>query len=61
MKLKVISEFFDKYTDELYSIGKEIEVDEKRGKEILSNPLSLVEKIEEARPKRTSTRKTAIK
>ncbi|MGN8807802.1 hypothetical protein ACTNED_00820 [Absicoccus porci] len=61
MKLKVISEFFDKYTDELYSIGKEIEVDEKRGKEILSNPLSLVEKIEETKPKRTSIRKTATK
>lgn len=61
MKLKVISEFFDKYTDELYSIGKEIEVDEKRGKEILSNPLSLVEKIEETKPKRTSTKKTATK
>lgn len=61
MKLKVISEFFDKYTDELYKVGKEIEVDDKRGKEILSNPLSLVEKVEEARPKRTSTRKNATK
>lgn len=61
MKLKVISEFFDKYTDELYSIGKEIEVNEKRGKEILSNPLSLVEEIKETKPKRTSTKKTATK
>lgn len=56
MKLKVIQDFHDKDTDELYRVGKIIEVDEKRGKELLSNPLLLVEKVIENREK--STRKS---
>lgn len=47
MKLKVVSEFHDKYTDQLYKIGEEIEVDETRGNELLSSSFSLVEPIEE--------------
>lgn len=62
MKLKVISAFHDKYNDELYEIGKELAVDEKRGKELLSNPLSLVELVEEGQDKpKPKTRKTTRK
>lgn len=34
MKVKVIDKFRDKYTDEVYEVGKELTVDEKRFKEI---------------------------
>ena len=34
MKVKVIDKFRDKYTDEVYEVGKELAVDEKRFKEI---------------------------
>lgn len=46
MKLKVVQAFHDKDTDELYPVGKILEVNDKRGKELLSNPLLLVEKVE---------------
>ena len=64
MKLKVVSEFCDKYTDQLYKIGEDIEVDEARGNELLSSSFSLVEPIEEEKkekdtekPKKKRTKK----
>lgn len=47
MKLKVLKKFNDKHNGKTYSIGEEIEVNEKRGKELLSHSLELVEVIEE--------------
>jgi hypothetical protein len=55
MKLKVLQAFHDKDSNELYEIGKELEVTEKRGKELLAHPLSLVSQIQE--PKKTSNTK----
>lgn len=51
MKLKVLKAFHDKNTDELYEVGKELEVDAKRGKELLAHSLSLVEEIKEKKNK----------
>lgn len=65
MKLKINQAFHDKDTDELYEIGKIIEVDETRGSEILSHPLSLAEQIveeqaqEDEKPKRARAKKEA--
>lgn len=62
MKLKVLKKFNDKHNGKTYSIGEEIEVNEKRGKELLSHSLELVEVIEEEekiteveKPKRKKT------
>lgn len=57
MKLRVLNAFHDKNTDELYEVGKELEVDNKRGKELLAHPLSLVEALEEKQVKQTSKTK----
>lgn len=64
MKLKVVSEFHDKYTDQLYKIGDVIEVTETRGEELLSSSNTLVEPIEEEKkekdtekPKKKRTKK----
>jgi hypothetical protein len=62
MKFKVLKKFNDKHNGKTYSIGDEIEVNEKRGKELLSHSLELVEVIEEEekiteveKPKRKKT------
>lgn len=47
MKLKVISQFRDKHTNEHYSVGQIITVTEKRGKEILSSEYNVAELIKE--------------
>lgn len=57
MKLKVLKAFHDKNTDELYEVGKEIEVDAKRGKELLAHSLSLVEEIKEKKEQVKDTSK----
>ena len=56
MKLKVLSDFTDKNSGELYTTGQIIDVKDKRGEELLSHPLDLVEKIEE--PINTATNST---
>ena len=53
MKLKILKKFTDKNTGELYTEGLIIDVKDKRGEELLSHPLELVEKIEE--PKEETT------
>ena len=55
MKLKVEKEFSDKHTDELYEVGRVIEVSDIRGRELLSHPLELVSMCESE--KKTTTRK----
>lgn len=57
MKLKVLKAFHDKNTDELYEVGKEIEVDAKRGKELLAHSLSLVEEIKEKKQVKDTSKK----
>lgn len=51
MKLKVCVGFVDKVTDEIYRIGDIIEVTDKRGAEILANPLKLAEAVKGEAPK----------
>lgn len=48
MKLKVLKSFYDKYNGTHYKIDDVIEVNDKRGKELLSNSLELVEVIKPA-------------
>lgn len=47
MRLKVCKQFTDKETGMKYTIGRIIEVSEKRGAEILANPLGLAEAVVE--------------
>lgn len=51
MKLSVVKEFRDKVTGELVKAGSVIEVEDKRGKEILSHAGYAVE-VPEDKPKR---------
>ena len=64
-KLRTKVSFIDKYNaDKVYAIDEEIECDEKRGEELLSNKedlVELIEKIEEETPKKTTRRKTMKK
>lgn len=53
MKLKVLKSFTDKYSGEFYTSGLIIDVKDKRGEELLSHPLELVEKIEEPKDETT--------
>lgn len=53
MKLKILKNFTDKNTGELYTTGLIIDVKDKRGEELLSHPLELVEKIEEPKDETT--------
>lgn len=45
MRIKVLKRFHDKETDKVYEVGEVVEVTDKRGIEIISNPLELAEKI----------------
>lgn len=47
MKVKVIDTFRDKYTNEVYKVGKELNVDENRYKEIKK----YVEKVQSKKEK----------
>lgn len=55
MKLRVCAEFVDKVTGETYRIGDVIEVTDKRGTEILANPLNLAEALEEPKPQKSAS------
>lgn len=60
MKLKIEKEFKDKYTDEKYEVGSEVEFEDGRAKELLSDSRNLVSEIKEEieeKPKR-STKKS---
>lgn len=46
MKLKIQKEFYDKYTNELYKVGSEIDFTDERAKEILANKGELVNALE---------------
>ena len=56
MKLRVRAEFVDKVTGETYRIGDVIEVTDKRGTEILANPLNLAKALEEPKPQKSASR-----
>ena len=56
MKLRVRAEFVDKVTGGTYRIGDVIEVTDKRGTEILANPLNLAEAVEEPKPQKSVSR-----
>lgn len=45
MKIKVLKRFHDKVTDKVYEVGEVVEVTDKRGIEIISNPLEVAEKV----------------
>lgn len=45
MKIKVLKRFHDKETDKVYEVGEVVEVTDKRGIEIISNPLEVAEKL----------------
>ena len=56
MKLKVCVEFVDKVTGDTYSIGDVIDVTDKRGAEILANPLKLAEAVEAPKPQKSASK-----
>ena len=63
MKLKVERQFKDKNTDEMHKVDDVFEVDDKRGKELLSDNRNLVTLIKEdaekaEKPKATSKAKS---
>lgn len=45
MKIKVLKRFHDKVNDKVYEVGEVVEVTDKRGIEIISNPLEVAEKV----------------
>lgn len=65
MKLKILVEFTDKYTGDIYKIGDIKEFEEKRAKELLSDKRNLVEEVkeeveevkEEPKPKKKTSKK----
>lgn len=56
-KLKILKEFYDKDTDELYHKNLVIDFDDKRADEILSNKNNLAELISTSQSSKTSKRK----
>jgi hypothetical protein len=56
MKLKVCVEFVDKVTGDTYHIGDVIDVTDKRGAEILANPLKLAEAVEAPKPQKSASK-----
>lgn len=58
MKLKVEKEFTDKFTDEKHKIGDVIEVEAKRGKELLADFRKLVTEVKEERKKSVKAKKS---
>lgn len=57
MKVKIEKEFRDKYTGERYAIGDEVEFEDSRAEELLSDSRNLVSKIEEIKLKRKKPKK----
>lgn len=51
MKLKIKKEFIDKYTGKKYKAGSEVEFEDGRAKELLSDTRKLVSEIEETTKK----------
>lgn len=49
MKLKIEKPFKDKYTGEMYEAGKEVDFEDDRAEEILSDARGLVAKVKEAK------------
>ena len=50
VKLKILKKFHDKETGQLRNVGDEIEVSDKRGKEILASKLNVAEILEVGKP-----------
>lgn len=47
MKLKIEKEFKDKFTGEKYKVGSEVEFEDERAKELLSDARGLVSEVKE--------------
>lgn len=47
MKLKIEKEFIDKYTGKKYKAGSEVEFEDERAKELLSDDRKLVSEVKE--------------
>lgn len=60
MKLRIETEFTDKYNGKKYEVGSEVEFEDERAKELLNDNRSLVTKIKEA-PKAQEAPKAAPK
>ena len=52
MKLKVEVQYRDRITKELMKVDDVFEVDEERGKELLSHPLGLVSEVKETKKRK---------
>lgn len=48
MKLRIEKEFTDKYTNKKYKVGSEVEFEDERAKELLSDSRELVTQVKEA-------------
>jgi hypothetical protein len=48
MKLRIEKEFIDKYTQKKYKVGSEVEFEDERAKELLSDDRELVTQVKEA-------------
>lgn len=56
-KLKILNEFYDKYTNELYQKDMLLEFDDKRADEILNNKNNLAELISTSQSSKTSKKR----
>lgn len=61
MKLKIEKAFKDKFTGEKYKVGSEVEFEDERGKQLLSDSRELVTQIKNTAPKKTYKKPTKLK
>ena len=61
MKLKVLEAFKDKYTDEVYPVGKILDVKKERGEELLKTPYVEVESKKDETTKKDTKKETENK
>lgn len=61
MKLKIEREFKDKYTGKKYTAGSEVEFEDERAKELLSDPRNLVTQIKEEEEPKAASKKPVRK
>lgn len=60
MKLKIEVSFRDKYTDKKYKVGEEVEFEDERAKELLSDKRGLVTEVKDE-PKKPAEKKSVKK
>lgn len=56
-KIKILNEFYDKYTNKLYQKDMLLEFDDKRADEILNNKNNLAELISTSQSSKTSKKR----